>query len=449
MKLEGKRVLLIGLAKTGISTIKFLSGKGAKITVNDIKSKDQVEDILEELAELDVEYILGSHPDEIEGIELVVMSPGVPVDIPIVENLRSKGTEVISEIELAYRFSRAPFVGITGTNGKTTTTSLVGEMFKLSKRETFVVGNIGRPAIEVVDEADESSVLVTELSSFQLESIVDFRPRVSAVLNITPDHLNRHKTMENYTDAKANIFKNQRDGDYTVLNYDCPETRKLGGLCKSKVVFFSRNEKIDGGVYVDGGNIVSEIEGAPKKLACIEEIRIPGAHNLENALAAVAVALCMGMDESLIVKALKNFEGVEHRLEFVRTVGGVDYVNDSKGTNPDASIKAVEAYDRPLVLIAGGMDKGSEFDEFILSFEGKVKELVLLGETAQKIRKTANEKGFNNCHDVNNMHEAVEKASSLAKEGDIVLLSPACASWDMYPSYEIRGMDFKQEVGKL
>ena len=449
MKLEGKRVLLIGLAKTGISTIKFLSGKGAKITVNDIKSKDQVKDILEELAELDVEYIFGSHPDEIEGIELVVMSPGVPVDIPIVESLRSKGTEVISEIELAYRFSRAPFVGITGTNGKTTTTSLVGEMFKLSKHETFVVGNIGRPAIEVVDDADESSVLVTELSSFQLESIVDFRPRVSAVLNITPDHLNRHKTMENYIDAKANIFKNQRDGDYTVLNYDCPETRKLGGICKSKVVFFSRKEKIDGGVYVDGGNIISEIEGAPKKLACIEEIRIPGAHNLENALAAVAVALCMGMDESLIVKALKNFEGVEHRLEFVRTVGGVDYVNDSKGTNPDASIKAVEAYDRPLVLIAGGMDKGSEFDEFILSFEGKVKELVLLGETAQKIRKTANEKGFNNCHDVSNMHEAVEKASSLAQKGDIVLLSPACASWDMYPSYEIRGMDFKQEVGKL
>ena len=449
MKLEGKRVLLIGLAKTGISTIKFLSGKGAKITVNDIKSKDQVKDILEELAELDVEYIFGSHPDEIEGIELVVMSPGVPVDIPIVESLRSKGTEVISEIELAYRFSRAPFVGITGTNGKTTTTSLVGEMFKLSKRETFVVGNIGRPAIEVVDEADESSVLVTELSSFQLESIVDFRPRVSAVLNITPDHLNRHKTMENYIDAKANIFKNQRDGDYTVLNYDCPETRKLGGICKSKVVFFSRKEKIDGGVYVDGGNIISEIEGAPQKLACIEEIRIPGVHNLENALAAVAVALCMGMDESLIVKALKNFEGVEHRLEFVRTVGGVDYVNDSKGTNPDASIKAVEAYDRPLVLIAGGMDKGSEFDEFILSFEGKVKELVLLGETAQKIRKTANEKGFNNCHDVSNMHEAVEKASSLAQKGDIVLLSPACASWDMYPSYEIRGMDFKQEVGKL
>ncbi|KDR95020.1 UDP-N-acetylmuramoylalanine--D-glutamate ligase [Peptoclostridium litorale DSM 5388] len=449
MKLEGKRVLLIGLAKTGISTIKFLSSKGAKITVNDIKSKEQVEDILEELAELDVEYILGSHPDKIEGIELVVMSPGVPADIPIVESLRSKGTEVISEIELAYRFSRAPFVGITGTNGKTTTTSLVGEMFKLSKHKTFVVGNIGRPAIEVVDSADESSVLVTELSSFQLESIVDFRPKVSAVLNITPDHLNRHKTMENYIDAKANIFKNQRDGDYTVLNYDCPETRKLSGFCKSKVVFFSRNEKIDCGVYVDSGEIVSEIEGAPNKLACIEDIRIPGAHNLENVLAAVAVALCMGMDESLIVKALKNFEGVEHRLEFVRTVGGVDYVNDSKGTNPDASIKAVEAYDRPLVLIAGGMDKGSEFDEFILSFEGKVKELVLLGETAQKIRKTANEKGFNNCHDVNNMHEAVEKASSLAKKGDIVLLSPACASWDMYPSYEIRGMDFKQEVGKL
>ncbi len=449
MKLEGKRVLLIGLAKTGISTIKFLSGKGAKVMVNDIKSKDQVEDILEELKGLDVDYILGSHPEDIEDVELVVMSPGVPTDIKLVNTLRAKGIQIISEIELAYRFSKAPFVGITGTNGKTTTTSLVGEIFKLSKHKTFVVGNIGRPAIDVVDAADENSVLVTELSSFQLESIIDFCPKVSAVLNITPDHLNRHKTMENYIDAKANIFKNQRQGDYTVINYDCPESKNLSSLCKSNVVLFSRNERPRGGVYVEGGVIISEIDGNPQKIIDIEEIKIPGAHNLENALAAVAVALCMGIDKDFIVKALKDFEGVEHRLEFVRTVDGVDYVNDSKGTNPDASIKAVEAYDRPLVLIAGGMDKGSEFDEFILSFDGKVKELVLLGETAQKIRKTAQEKGFNNCHDVKNMHEAVKKASSLALKGDIVLLSPACASWDMYPSYEVRGMDFKQEVGKL
>ena len=230
MKLEGKRVLLIGLAKTGISTIKFLSCKGAKVTVNDIKSKDQVEDILEELEGLDVDYILGSHPEDIEDMELVVLSPGVPTDIKLVNTLRAKGIQIISEIELAYRFSKAPFVGITGTNGKTTTTSLVGEIFKLSKHETFVVGNIGRPAIGVVDAADENSVLVTELSSFQLESIVDFCPKVSAVLNITPDHLNRHKTMENYIDAKANIFKNQVEGDYTVLNYDCPESKELSSL---------------------------------------------------------------------------------------------------------------------------------------------------------------------------------------------------------------------------
>lgn len=449
MDLHGKKVLLVGLAKTGIATIKFLHSKGALLTVNDIKGKEELADVLGELEGLGVEFILGSHPQNIDSYELAVVSPGVPLDIPFIVELKARNIPVISEIELSYRYARAPFVGITGTNGKTTTTSLVGEIFKLSSHNTFVVGNIGTPVVEVVDRADENSVLVTELSSFQLESIESFKPRVSAILNITPDHLNRHKTMENYIAAKARIFENQDENDYTVLNYDCEQTRSLAGLCKSNVVFFSRKEKLERGVFVDGGKIVVRTGEDEVSLIDASELKIPGPHNLENALAAVAIAASMKVAFELIASALRSFEGVEHRLEFVRSIGGIDFINDSKGTNPDASIKAIQSFERPLILIAGGMDKGGEFDDFVAEFGDKVKGLVLLGETAQKLEDTAARFGFRQTYRVENMEQAVRKAFALAQQGDIVLLSPACASWDMYPSYEVRGRDFKENVMQL
>ncbi|MZQ76066.1 MAG: UDP-N-acetylmuramoyl-L-alanine--D-glutamate ligase [Peptoclostridium sp.] len=449
MDLHGKKVLLVGLAKTGIATIKFLHSKGALLTVNDIKGKEELPEVLGELEGLGIEFILGSHPQNIDSYELAVISPGVPLDIPFIVELKERKVAVISEIELSYRYARAPFVGITGTNGKTTTTSLVGEIFKLSSYNTFVVGNIGTPVVDVVDKADENSVLVTELSSFQLESIETFKPRVSAILNITPDHLNRHKTMGNYIAAKARIFENQDDNDYTVLNYDCEQTRSLAGLCKSNVVFFSRKEKLERGVFVDGGKIVVKTEQGAVSLMDASELKIPGPHNLENALAAVAIAASMKLPFELIASALRSFEGVEHRLEFVRSLDGIDFINDSKGTNPDASIKAIQSFERPLILIAGGMDKGGEFDDFVAEFGGKVKGLVLLGETAQKLEDTAARFGFKQTYRVENMEQAVKKAFALAQQGDIVLLSPACASWDMYPSYEVRGRDFKENVMRL
>lgn len=449
MDLHGKKVLLVGLAKTGIATIKFLHSKGALLTVNDIKGEEELKEVLSELEGLGIEYILGSHPQNIDGYELVVVSPGVPLDIPFIAKFKEKKVEVISEIELSYRYSKAPFVGITGTNGKTTTTSLVGEIFKLSSYNTFVVGNIGTPVVDVVDKADENSVLVTELSSFQLESIESFKPRVSAILNITPDHLNRHKTMENYIAAKARIFENQDENDYTVLNYDCEQTRSLAGLCKSNVVFFSRKERLESGVFVDGGRIVVKAAEGATSLMDIAELKIPGPHNLENALAAVAIAVSMQLPFEIIASALRSFEGVEHRLEFVRSLNGIDFINDSKGTNPDASIKAIQSFERPLILIAGGMDKGGDFDDFVAEFGGKVKGLVLLGETAQKLEDTAVRFGFKANYRVENMEQAVQKAFALAAQGDIVLLSPACASWDMYPSYEVRGRDFKENVMQL
>lgn len=449
MELKNKNILLVGLAKTGTSTVKKLSELGAKIIVNDIKSELDLEDIIAELNGYDVEYILGKHIEDVNSIDLAIVSPGVPLDLEFIKNLKENKIEVIGEVELSYRLSNGIFIGITGTNGKTTTTTLVGEIFKSAKKDTYVVGNIGNPVIDTIDKSNKESVLVTELSSFQLESTKYFKPRVCAILNITPDHLNRHKTMENYINAKSKIFEKQDEKDFTILNYDCPNTKKLSSKCSGRVVFFSRKEILQEGVFVDGENIVIKLKNINTILMNKNEISIPGNHNLENALAAIAIAVVSDLDLNIVKNILKTFGGVEHRLEFVREINDIKFVNDSKGTNPDASIKAIEAYDSPIVLIAGGMDKKSDFTEFIKSFDGKVKELVLLGETADIIEKTAKKEGFNKCCKVKTMKDAVKKSYDLAKSGYIVLLSPACASWDMYESYEVRGADFKNEVFSL
>ncbi|MEJ8554962.1 UDP-N-acetylmuramoyl-L-alanine--D-glutamate ligase [Tepidibacter sp. Z1-5] len=449
MNLNSKNVLLVGLARTGISTIKKLYEKGAKVIVNDIKDEEKLKDILNDLKGYDVKYVLGKHIEDISGIDLTIVSPGVPLDLEFIKKIKSANIEVIGEVELSYRLSKSFFIGLTGTNGKTTTTTLVGEIFKSANKDTYIVGNIGNPVIDTVDKSNEDSVLVTELSSFQLESIKEFKPRISAILNITPDHLNRHKTMQNYIDAKCRIFENQNENDFTVLNYDCEITRELGRKCKSKVVYFSRKQILNEGIYVKDNIITINLNDKEIKLMNISDISIPGSHNLENALAAVSIAAVYGLDMEVVKQVLKTFGGVEHRLEFVRQINDIKFVNDSKGTNPDASIKALKAYDNPIILIAGGQDKKSDFAEFTKLFNGKVKHVILLGETADIIRKSAIEQGFNDCYKVENMEEAVQKAYKLASSNDVVLLSPACASWDMYESYEVRGNHFKNEVFSL
>ena len=450
MELKGKKVLLVGLAKTGISTIKCLAKYGADITVNDIKTEDQLEEIIAEIKDIDgIKYILGHHPENISDIDMVVVSPGVPLDLPFIKKVIEENKELIGEVELAYQLAKKPyFVGITGTNGKTTTTSLTGEIFEKAGKETYVVGNIGNPVIDAVQAANEGASFVTELSSFQLESIKDFKPSVSAVLNITEDHMNRHHTMENYIDAKARVFMNQDKNDFCVLNYDDELTKALAEKCNANVVFFSRLEKLEKGVYVENGDIIIDIN-EKINLMKVCELSLPGGHNLENCMAAAAMAYVSGIDIEVIREVLKTFKAVEHRLEFVKEVEGVKYVNDSKGTNPDSTIKAVQAYENPIILIAGGYDKGSTYDELLEIAKKNVKTLVLLGQTADKIEEAARRIGFTDIHRVEDMKEAVKTCHDIAKEGDIVLLSPACASWGMYKNFEVRGKDFKDNVNNL
>ncbi|MCR1850138.1 UDP-N-acetylmuramoyl-L-alanine--D-glutamate ligase [Paeniclostridium sordellii] len=452
MDLNNKTVLLVGLAKTGVSTIKKLDKLGAKIIVNDIKSKDQLKDIIKQIENLDsVEYILGHHLEDISNIDLTIVSPGVPLDLPFIKKLQSENINIIGEVELAYKLSKNPtFVGITGTNGKTTTTSLVGEIFKKASKDSYIVGNIGNPVIDTVDLTDENSFLITELSSFQLESIEDFKPRVSTIINITEDHLNRHHTMENYINAKANIFKNQDASDFCILNYDDEIVRELGNKTNAKVLYFSQKEKVSQGAFLDdNNNIVIKVNDKEIKLLNKDELSLPGNHNLENCMAAILMSYVLGIDLEIIKDTLKTFKSVEHRLEFVTDKDGIMFVNDSKGTNPDSTIKAITSYDKPIVLIAGGKDKQSDFTEMISYATKNVKALVLLGETADKIEQTAKLQGMNNIFRVSDMKEAVKTAYKLAQSGDVVLLSPACASWDMYPNFEVRGLDFKENIYNL
>ncbi|MCR8745355.1 UDP-N-acetylmuramoyl-L-alanine--D-glutamate ligase [Romboutsia lituseburensis] len=451
MNLKNKKVLLVGLAKTGISTIKHLDKLGANIIVNDIKDKEKLSEILKELEHLSsVEYILGYHPENVDDIDLVVVSPGVPLDLHFILKLKDNNIKIIGEVELAYTLSNNPtFIGITGTNGKTTTTSLVGEIFKKSQTDTYIVGNIGNPVIDTVGVADEKSVLVTELSSFQLESIDTFKPKVSAILNFTEDHLNRHHTMENYIEAKARIFMNQNSDDFCILNYDDEKVRLLSEKVKAKKIFFSRKKQLEEGIYLDkDNNIVIDID---EKIVLLnkEELSLPGNHNLENCMAAIGITYACNVNIEVIKDVLKTFAAVEHRQEFVKSLNGVMFVNDSKGTNPDSTIKAIQSYKNNIILIAGGMDKQSSFDELLEVAENNVRALVLLGETAPKIEKCAKEKGFKEIYIVKDMKEAVNTSYKLANKNEVVLLSPACASWDMYKSFEVRGNDFKENVHNL
>ena len=453
---ENKKILVVGMARSGLAAARYLLRQGAVLVVNDSKSQEDLKDICQELESMgDVRFILGRNPniDEVQDIDMAVVSPGVPLDLDYIMAIKMNRKKVISEIELAYQAGLREdirFVGITGTNGKTTTTSLVGEIFKAQGVETYVVGNIGNPAIEAVEMAGDGAVLVTELSSFQLESIDMFSPTASTVLNLTEDHLNRHHTMENYAKAKARIFENQVDDTVCILNYDDPITRSMAEDCHADVVFFSRKDKFERGIYLDDdNNIIVNNEIEEIALLKADELSLPGGHNLENCMAAIGLTLALGVEIEVLVKVLKTFKAVEHRLEYVDTVKGVKYVNDSKGTNPDSTIKAVQSYNDPIILIAGGYDKGSDFNELFEIAKDYVRSVVILGQTGDLIEDTARKHGFTDLYRVNDLKEAVEKSAQIAKEKDIVLLSPACASWGMYNNYEERGREFKNLVADL
>ncbi len=452
MNLKDKRVLVIGLAVTGIPLVKVLAELGADIIVNDMKGQEALADTLKELEGLNASYILGRHPEglqELGAIDLVVVSPGVPLDIPFIKQLREENIRIIGEIELAYILSRARIVAITGTNGKTTTTALTGEIFKNAGENTYVVGNIGVAAVSKALETKPEDFMIMEVSSFQLESTEEFHPRAAAILNLTPDHLNRHKTMEGYLGAKLKIFSNQNTEDFAIINYDDTICREATIDLKAKKIYFSRKQRLEEGVCLEDGFIVIKLENQSIKLMPANEIRIPGNHNIENALAATALAYIMGIKPETIADTLRRFKGVEHRVEFVDTILGVSYINDSKATNPDAAMKALEAVKAPIILLAGGMDKGNDYTEFIEAFDGKVKEMIVYGETADKLYTTAATLNFNAVKRVKDLEEAVAAAAASAEAGDSILLSPACASWDMYKNFEERGRHFKNIVGNL
>lgn len=450
MDLNNKNILILGLGISGVSTVKALNKLGARIFISDLKDQEELKEYISQIKDMDIELYLGTNDVPLENIDLIIKSPGIPLTLDIIEDANKKGIEVITDLELAYRIRPdSNLIAITGTNGKTTTTTLTGEFFKESGITTHVAGNIGVGVLWDMVNSKEDDVFVIEASSFQLENTKLFNPKVSLILNITPDHLNWHKTLSNYIGAKKKIFKNQDKNEYTILNYDDPLLRDLKDEINSNLIWFSVDNKLDRGIYIEEGYIVINNGSRIERVLKTDEVKILGKHNLENALASVSIGWVMGLDIGIMKRVLKAFPGVEHRIEYVDEIDGIKFYNDSKGTNPDASIRALEAIEAPIILIGGGQDKGSEFDSFILSFKGKVKALVLLGETKEKIRDTAIEHGFNNVYMVDSMKEAVEKSYELGNSGDSVLLSPACASWDMYKSFEIRGNDFKKAVSCL
>ena len=448
--MEINTAIVAGTGKSGISATKLLVNHGVKVYLFDENKDRDIEAIKEKTGDSELVQIeLGElGEDALSSSQLMVISPGIPVDAPFTDVVRNAGIPIWSEIELAYHYGKGKIAAITGTNGKTTTTALVGEIVKAHNAKTIVVGNIGIPYTELCDTTDDDSDTVAEISSFQLETVIDFHPNVSAILNLTPDHLNRHYTFENYGNVKFSITKNQTMDDVTVLNYDDEHTRAMGEKAKDHchVVYFSRLEKPAGGVYVEDGDIILEDGDKKINVLAIKDLKLMGAHNVENVLAAVGLSYYMGVPVDVIRDVATSFKAVAHRIEYVDTIDGVAYYNDSKGTNPDAAIKGIQAMVAPTFLIGGGYDKGSEYDEWIEAFDGKVKWLVLIGQTAQKIADCAKRHGFNSIIFEENLQDAVAYCHENAVDGDAVLLSPACASWGQFDNYEQRGDMFKEYV---
>lgn len=451
MEFQNKKITVAGAGISGIAAAKLLEEAGAVVTLYDANNTLSEAEVREKIsADFKGAFCFGEFTEELLcSTEVLVMSPGVPCDLPFVLELKKKNIPVIGEIELAYLFSKGKIVAITGTNGKTTTTALTGEIMKTYYENVLVVGNIGIPYTSLVTTTKENSVTVAEISSFQLETVDTFRPDVSMILNITPDHLNRHHSMENYIAAKEAIASNQTKEDVCVLNYEDEVLRAFGERTKAKVIFFSSGRVLSEGLYTEDGVIFYAHEGISEMICKVDELNIVGRHNHENAMAAIAAGIVLGVPMELIRKALREFKAVEHRVEYVATKRGVKYYNDSKGTNPDAAIQGIRAMAGNTLLIAGGYDKGSEYDEWIDAFDGKVKYLVLLGQTKEKIADTARKHGIENIVMCETFLEAMQFCTENAEPGENVLLSPACASWGMFKNYEERGHIFKDYVNGL
>ncbi len=450
--IKGKKILVIGMARSGLAAVQLLAEMGAaKIIAADRK---QAEEMLEETARLNrypaVEVVTGGTSPELVTPELamVIKSPGVPPDLEVIKRAESMQIPVYSEVELAYAFLKAPLIGVTGTNGKTTTTSLIAAMLKEACFDPVVAaGNIGNPLCGLVGSIGAQGFIVAELSSFQLENIDRLRPLVAVFLNFGEDHIDYHKDLEKYFAAKARIFENQLKSDYAVLNASDDRVASLAGQYKSRVLWFDTGP-VEKGIGVSEGHVTLFNPGcAPRPICPVNEVSLPGEHNLENALAASAAAWAAGADPDAIAVVLRSFKAIEHRLEFVATIDGVDYINDSKGTNPGSTMKALQSFPgRRKILIAGGKERGSDFRELAVMIAGEVNSLIVYGETRDRLIRSVEQAGFENYHTSADLEEAVKKASQLSEPGDVVLLSPACASWDMFPSYEVRGDLFKKLV---
>ena len=451
MNLAEKNVLVVGTGISGIAACELLLDKKIRVTLFDGNKDLDLEKVYEKSEKLrTVPVILGDLTEEqMEQFDMTVLSPGVPTDIPMVNRMREKGIAIWGEIELAYYFSKGRIAAITGTNGKTTTTALTGEIMKNYYKDVKVVGNIGIPYTSVAADTTDETVTVAEISSFQLETIHEFKPEVSAILNITPDHLNRHHTMECYIQTKEDITRNQGKDETCVLNYEDEVLRKFGEGLKTNVIFFSSKRALENGFYLSDENIYYAKNGETSLVINIHELNLLGNHNYENVMAACAIATAFGVPMDKIIEVLKTFTAVEHRIEYVCEKRGVKFYNDSKGTNPDAAIQGIRAMNRPTWLIGGGYDKQSEYDEWIEAFDGKVKGLVLIGQTREKIAACAKKHGFEEVVLCDTFEEAVMYCYDHSVSGDAVLLSPACASWGMFPNYEERGRIFKDIVRGL
>lgn len=452
MDLTGKKVCVVGSGLSGVGAVELLEKVSAKPILYDSNKELKEEEVRARFANgTKVPMYFGELPDDVrQETELLILSPGVPADTPFVEEFRQRGIRVWGEIELAYAFSKGNVIAITGTNGKTTTTALVGQIMKdYFKNEVFVVGNIGNPYTQAALQTTEKSVVVAEISSFQLETIEQFKPAVSAILNITPDHLNRHHTMENYIETKQRVAENQGSDETVVLNYEDENTRKFGEKTKARPFYFSIRHTLSDGIDLRDGVITYEKDGVSTPVVAVNEMQLLGDHNVENVMAAAAVAISFHVPIESIAATIRAFKAVAHRIEFVREVNGVAYYNDSKGTNVDAAIKGIGAMNRKTYLIGGGYDKQSEYDEWIEAFDGKVQKLVLIGQTAEKIAACARKHGFDDIIMAGELKEAVDTCYRLAKPGEAVLLSPACASWGQFKNYEQRGDLFKEYVRKL
>lgn len=449
--IKGKRVLVVGMGKSGIAAIQAMLKLGAQVTVQDSKKPEDIDgQLLNFLTGKGLELCLGQIPEDIESFDMLILSPGVTPELEFIQKANEAGAEIVGELEIAYRIARGNFVAITGTNGKTTTTTLVGEIFKKAGRSTYVVGNIGVAVISKALETKEEDWLITETSSFQLQTAKYFKPIVSAILNITPDHLNRHHTMENYGVAKANIFANQDENGYCIINRDDELSYRLAKNCKAKVVYFSSTRELEVGAFLKNDRLVIANEKNESIDLCHrDDLQIIGKHNVENALAASAICYFSGIDVEVIRESLKSFGGVEHRIEYCGQLNGVSFYNDSKATNVDAAITALKSIKKNILLIAGGEGKDQNFDELIKSFDGSVKHMMLLGKDASVIGEAADKYDFKDYTYCNNMEDCVKDAFKIAEEGDTILLSPACASWDMYENFEQRGRHFKEIVARL